>query len=49
MLVKVLHDLIRLFVCDDTFVRALHLIEEHDVHVCLRALPEAGWHYQSVE
>jgi hypothetical protein len=48
-LVKIIEYLICLFVCDDTFVGALHFVEEDDVHVGLRALAEAGRHHESVE
>ena len=38
-----------MFVGDYTLVGALHLVKEHDVHVGLRALAEAGRHHESVE
>lgn len=43
-LVEIVEHLICLLVSDDTLVGALHLVEKHDVHICLGALAEASGH-----
>ena len=49
LLVKVIEHLICLLVCDHALVRALHLVQEHDVDVGLCTLTEASWHHKAVE
>jgi len=48
-LIEVANDLVGLLVGNHALVGALHLVQEHDINVCLCALAEASRQHQTVE